>query len=130
MDSKEKSLLFVRLARDRRAKNLTLLDLRGFIFYADYFVICSGRSDRQVQAIAEYIQTKLREYKMRPRSVDGVSAGRWVLMDYGDVIVHIFQQPVRDFYDLEGLWSDAPQVPLPPDPEESEEWEDSFEDAE
>jgi ribosome-associated protein len=118
MESREKSLLIVQLAHSRRAQDLVVLDLRGLVSYTDYFLICSGRSDRQVQAIAEHVEAELRAQKIRPRSIEGLSTGRWVLMDYDDVIVHVFQQSGREFYDLEGLWSDAPRVALPRDEED------------
>ena len=118
MDSKEKALLCVQLARSRRAQDVVVLDLREMISFADYFVLCTGRSDRQVLAIAEHLTRELKPLKVRPRSVEGLSAGRWVLMDLEDVIVHVFQPSVREFYDLEGLWSDAPRLGLPPDVEE------------
>jgi ribosome-associated protein len=130
MDSLEKSLLLVQLARSRRAQDPVVLDLKRLVYFADYFVLCSGRSDRQVQSIAEHLESELRKRKMRPRSVEGRSAGRWVLMDWGDVIVHIFQPSIRDFYDLEGLWSDAPRVPLPPDEEEMAGREDDLDESE
>jgi ribosome-associated protein len=118
MDAREKSLLCVELARRRRAKDVVVLDLKGLVAFTDYFVICTGRSDRQVQAIVQHLEEELRMYRVRPRSIEGFSKGQWVLMDYNDVIVHIFQKPIREFYDLEGLWSDAPAVQLPPDVEE------------
>jgi ribosome-associated protein len=127
MDSLQKSLLCVKAARSKRAKDLVVLDLRELVSYTDYFVICTGRSDRQVQAISEHLEKELRIYDQRPLSIEGFSAGRWILMDYGDVIVHIFQQPVREFYDLEGLWCDAPTIPLPPEPEEEQTPEDEEE---
>lgn len=118
MDSREKSLLIGQLAMSRRAKDLVLLDLRKLVSFADYFLICTGRSDRQVQAIAEHVEAQLRAHRIRPRSIEGLPAGRWVLMDYDDVIVHVFQPPTREFYDLEGLWSDAPRLALPKDEED------------
>jgi ribosome-associated protein len=118
MDSLEKALRCVELARSRRAGDLVVMDLRQLVSFADFFVICTGRSDRQVQAIAEHIEVRLKSLEIRPSSLEGRAGGRWVLMDYGDVIVHVFQEAVRAFYDLEGLWSDAPLVPLPLDPEE------------
>lgn len=115
--SKEKSLLLVQLLWDRKAQDVVVLDLRTLVSFTDYFVICTGRSDRQVQAIAEHLERELKGRKLRPRAIEGLSAARWVLMDFEDVIVHIFQQQVREFYDLEGLWSDAPRLELPAEPE-------------
>jgi ribosome-associated protein len=127
MDSLEKTLLLVQLARSRKAKDLAVLDLRKLVSFADYFVICTARSDRQVQAIAEHLSAEMKLRKQRARSIEGLPTGRWVLIDYDDVLVHIFQKPVREFYDLEGLWSDAPKVPLPPDPEDRDAPEESEE---
>jgi len=118
LPSKDKSLLLAQLMRDRKAQDVVVLDLTKLVSFTDYFVICTGRSDRQVQAIAEYLERELRGRKMRPRAVEGFSAARWVLMDFDDVVVHIFQKAVREFYDLEGLWSDAPRLELPPEPED------------
>ncbi len=82
----------------------------------DYFVICSGRNDRQVKTIAEEVEDQLREeLKIKPIGREGVREARWILLDFGDVVVHIFQPDERDFYRLERLWSDAPRLELPPD---------------
>ncbi|MBI2540184.1 MAG: ribosome silencing factor [Deltaproteobacteria bacterium] len=89
------------------------MEVRGITSIADYFIICSGRSDRQVQSIAQGIEENLGAMGTRPLAVEGMSRGQWVLMDFADVIVHIFYQPVREFYDLEGLWDHAPRVELP-----------------
>ena len=89
------------------------MEVREVTSIADYFIICSGRSDRQVQSIAQGIAENLGVLGMPPLSVEGISRGQWVLMDFADVIVHIFYQPVREFYDLEGLWDHAPRVELP-----------------
>lgn len=116
--SREKTLLMVQLMRDRKAQDVVVLDLRRLVSYTDYFVICTGRSDRQVQAIAEHLERELKDRRLRPRAVEGLPAARWVLMDFEDVIVHIFQKAVRELYDLEGLWSDAPRLELPKEPQE------------
>jgi ribosome-associated protein len=98
---------------DKKASQLVVLEVRDFTSIADYFIICSGRSDRQVQSIAQGIQETARETGIAVISVEGLTRGHWVLMDYADVIVHVFYQPVREFYDLDGLWADAPKVQLP-----------------
>ncbi len=113
VESWEKALLLSRFALEKKAYDLILLEVRGITSIADYFIICSGRSDRQVQSIAQGIEEKLSEMGILLISMEGFSRGQWVLMDYSDVIVHIFYQPVREFYDLEGLWSHAPRVELP-----------------
>lgn len=82
--------------------------------YCDAFVICHGTNRRQVRAIAEGIQESLRERGVRPLGVEGMDASRWVLLDFGDVVVHVFDEPLRGFYDLDGLWGDAPRLPVAP----------------
>jgi ribosome-associated protein len=113
LDSWEKAVLLSRFALEKKSYDLVLMDVRELTSVADYFLICSGRSDRQVQTIAQGIDENLRKLGIKPLSIEGLSRGQWVLMDYADVIVHIFYQPVREFYDLEKLWSDAPRVELP-----------------
>ncbi len=99
-------------AWDRKALDLKIMDVRKLVSYADYFVICSGRSDRQVQAIAQNITDELREYGFRPLGVEGQAHGMWVLMDYGDIIVHIFHLSEREEYGLEQIWKDAPRIDI------------------
>lgn len=109
----ETALLAVEYALDKKAMNLKLLDVRDLSTLTDYLLIASGRSDRQVQAIAENIKTEFKHHhNVLPLAVEGMDKGRWILLDYGDIMVHVFQQPVREFYDLEGLWSEAPEVAL------------------
>ncbi|MBW2108498.1 MAG: ribosome silencing factor [Deltaproteobacteria bacterium] len=93
-----------------KALDVIVLDVRGLASFADSFIICSGRSHRQVTAIAEHIQQELKARGMTPYGLEGLQEGHWILMDYGDVIIHIFYEPVRRFYDLEGLWSDAKRI--------------------
>jgi ribosome-associated protein len=109
----DRTLACVRAALDHKAYDLVVLETGGISSIGDYFVICSGRSDTQVQAIAEAIEGALREHGERPLAVEGLPHAQWVLMDYGDVVVHIFYVPVREFYDLERLWVRAPHVALP-----------------
>ena len=101
---------YVRAAQGRKVKNLVLLDVRGLSSIADFFIICSGRSNRQVSAIADFIQMDLKGKGIRPLSVEGKKEGHWVLLDYGHVILHVFYEPLRDFYDLESLWIDAQRI--------------------
>jgi ribosome-associated protein len=112
-ESRETALLCVRYALDRKAYDLLLLDIHELSSLADFFLICTARSDTQAQAIAESIRSNLAAHGQRPERVEGFSAGQWVLMDYGDVAVHIFLEEVRAFYDLERLWARAPIVDLP-----------------
>lgn len=109
----EKALLCTRFALDRKAYDLELLDVSKLTSVADYFLICTGRSDTQVRAIAQRVEESLRALGVQPLAQEGYSRGHWVLMDYGDVVIHIFYQPIRAFYDLEGLWRKAPRVRLP-----------------
>jgi ribosome-associated protein len=102
--------LYVQAVLGRKAESIVVLDLRGLTSIADTFIICSGRSNRQVSAIADHVERFLRNAKIRPLSVDGKKEGHWVLMDYGDVIIHVFYEETRAFYDLEGLWGDAAHI--------------------
>jgi ribosome-associated protein len=89
------------------------LNVRALTSIADYFILCSGRSDRQVQSIAQGLEENALEESVRAYAIEGTQRGHWVLMDFSDVIVHIFYEPVREFYDLDGLWSHAPRAALP-----------------
>lgn len=102
--------LFVQAALGKKAQGVVVLDVRELTSIADVFIICSGRSNRQVSAIADHIQRFLRKQSIKPLSVEGKSEGLWVLMDYGHVIIHVFYETTRAFYDLEGLWSDAKRI--------------------
>ena len=100
----------VELAEDKKAADIVLLDLAGLTTLADYFVICSGGSERQLDAIADGIISTLRDEKQKPIGREGVPASHWVLLDFGSVIVHIFTPPERDYYGLEKHWSEAKTV--------------------
>ena len=106
----ERALECTRAALDHKAYDLVVLETGRLTSIADYFVICSGRSDTQVQAIAQAVEKQIGE---RPLSIEGLPHAQWVLLDYGDVVVHIFYVPLREFYDLERLWLRAPRVELP-----------------
>jgi ribosome-associated protein len=100
-------------AGDVKAEDLVTLDLREYISYTDYFVICTGRSDRQVKAIHDRIAEGMKhEHEMLPIRADGVASKQWILLDYGDVVVHIFTPEMREFYQLERLWGEAPKLEL------------------
>ncbi|MFQ5666971.1 MAG: ribosome silencing factor [Candidatus Binatia bacterium] len=103
----------MRFALEKKAYDLVLLEVGQLTSLADYFLICTGRSDTQVQAITQSIEQNLQRHGVRPASVEGYTHGQWVVVDYGDVVVHVFYEPVREFYDLERLWARAPQVRLP-----------------
>jgi ribosome-associated protein len=93
---------------------MKVLHISSLSTITDYLVIASGTSNRQVQAIAEAVSVGLKDkYNIAPIAVEGMKEGRWVLLDYGDVMVHVFQQQVREFYDLDGLWSEAPELEIP-----------------
>jgi ribosome-associated protein len=108
INGKERVLLCVNASLQRKAKDLIILNVKEYSSIADYFIICSGTSDRQVHAIAASIQENLKEYGILPLGIEGERLGKWVLMDYADVIIHIFYEPIREFYDIERLWSDVP----------------------
>ena len=97
-------------AADRKAQDIVQLDLRGMIGYADYFVICSGRTDRQTRAIHDAIHEGMKARGILPRRVEGLSEARWILMDYLDVVVHVFTPDTREYYRLEQLWGEAPST--------------------
>lgn len=104
------------LALERKASDVVVLDLRGISSATDFFVLASGSSDVQVRSIAEHIQVEMKSIGARPEHVEGLRAGSWVLLDYIDVVVHVFHSQAREFYQLETLWGDAPQTPFE-DPE-------------
>jgi len=112
-DSRARALRGVNAALERKAKDLVILNVKEISAFADYFIICSGTSDRQVRAIAASIQENLKKTDILPLGIEGEAAGQWVLMDYDDVIIHIFLESVRTFYDLERLWSEAPRFAVP-----------------
>ena len=109
-DFEEDLDLYVQAALSRKAEGLILLDVRDLTSIADAFIVCSGRSNRQVSAIADNIQRFLKDKNIRPLHVEGKNEGHWVLMDYGHIIIHIFYESTRFFYDIEGLWADARRI--------------------
>lgn len=111
--SKDKALECARAAIDKKAENLKVLNLTDLSSFTDYFLICSGMSDRQVQAIADSVEATMANQGHELVSVEGYGEGRWVLMDFGDVVVHVFLDALREYYDLENLWADAPRVKIP-----------------
>ncbi len=109
----QRALACAKYALERKAYDLVVLEVGALTSVADYFLLCTGRSDTQVQAIAQRIEEGLRAEGARPLSVEGYRNAHWVVLDYGDVLVHVFYEPVRAFYDLERLWSRAPHPALP-----------------
>jgi len=104
--------LAIRAASDKKATNIVILDLREIASFTDYFILCTGRATRQVQAIADEIQDQLRNEKCRTSHIEGYQKAEWILMDYGDFVVHIFGQEAREFYNLERLWRDAKRTEI------------------
>ncbi len=134
--AKDKATLCAYYAYDKKAYDIRVLKVGVLTPITEYFVICSGRSVRQVRAIAEHIQTTLKQDQAQhPLGVEGLQEGTWILLDYDDVVVHVFYEPTRDLYCLEKLWSEVPLLRLPeletdtvstvePHEEDEEEWED------
>ncbi len=102
--------LYLNAALGKKGIGPVVLDVRELTSIADVFIILSGRSNRQVISIAEFIQSELKKHGIKPLSVEGKNEGLWVLIDYGHVIIHVFHEPVRTFYDIEGLWIDAKKI--------------------
>lgn len=100
------------IASDAKAEDLIVLDVEGISSFTDYFVIMNGRSTRHVQGIAESIENQLRSKRIKATQVEGLQEGMWVLLDFGEVVVHIFYHEQRSFYNLEGLWHDARKVEI------------------
>jgi ribosome-associated protein len=115
--AKRVALAIAEAGLDKKAVNVEIIDVLGKVDYADYLVVMSGRSDRQVAALARGIEEDVEaKTKTKCLGVEGASQGRWVLMDFGDVVVHIFHEDVRGYYDLESLWMDAARVPVADQP--------------
>ncbi|HAI09252.1 MAG: ribosome silencing factor [Dehalococcoidia bacterium] len=110
MDSTEIAQLVVELASDKLAEDIRMLDLRPVTYFADYFVIMSAGSSRQIEALEEDIIEALKESDVRPFHREGTAASGWVLLDFSDVVVHIMGSEEREFYELERLWFQAPQI--------------------
>lgn len=110
MDSQQLAVRIARLADDKKASDIHVLWIADLLVVTDFFVICSGNTDRQVKTIAQTIRDELKGAGVRPLWVDGESQGAWVVMDYGSVVAHIFRLEEREYYRLEKLWRDAPSV--------------------
>ncbi len=111
--SLDKALYAAKAAIDKKAENVKILDLTNLSGFTEYFVIASGTSDRQVQSIADSVENSAKEKGFEVVSSEGYGEGRWVLIDLGDVVVHLFLDALREYYDLENLWVDAPRVKIP-----------------
>lgn len=110
LDGLELARICSRIAQDNKAEDVVALDVREMSSFTDFFVLMSGRSTRHVQALAESMENELRSKRIKTSRAEGLQEGKWVLLDFGDVIVHVFYHEQREFYDLEGLWHDAPRV--------------------
>lgn len=111
-DALEGAKAALEAALDKKALEPSLLDVRALCSYTEYILMVSGRSDRQVDAIADAVTDAVRALGRRPLGVEGVASGQWALLDFGDLVVHVFLHPVRQHYDLESLWHEAPRVPI------------------
>lgn len=109
----ERILNALRAADDKKAENSIVLDLQSVSDFTSFFVITGGTNIRQVQAIADGIEEELKKSRVKPSRIEGYSTGEWILLDYGDIIVHVFEQKTRELYDLERLWRDARRVQIP-----------------
>lgn len=112
MKVSEKAFLAAEIIKERKANNPVLFEVGTLTSIADYFLVASGSSNRQVQAICRHLVRKMKEQGFKTFGIEGESDGHWILIDYGDLIIHVFFEPVREFYDLEGLWVEAPKVNL------------------
>ena len=112
INSRSKALFIAKIAQDKKAHDIVILDMRKISNITDFFIICSGKSTRQVKAIADYLLQKLKEFGHKVWHIEGYQYAFWVLLDCSDVIVHLFHTSTREFYDLERLWGDAPQISL------------------
>jgi len=107
--TKERLLLCINATLQKKAKDIVVLNLKDISAFTDYMIICSGASEREVQAIAQAIQQFLKKADIRPMGVEGEANGQWVLLDYDDIVISVFYEPVRTFYDIENLW-DSPRM--------------------
>ena len=113
IETKEKALKLARAAWEKHAQHPVLIEVKSESDVTDYFLVCSANSDRGVKTIVESIERKLKELGEKIIGIEGYSEGKWVLIDSADVVAHVFYEPLRDFYDIESLWIDAPRVDLP-----------------
>lgn len=114
----QKALLAAQAAIDKKALGPVLIDLTETQSYTDYLLVASATGSRAVRAIAEHVEQVMPSMAISPLGVEGITEGRWALLDYGELVFHVFDQPLREFYDLEGMWFDAPRVPLSVPPEQ------------
>ncbi|MFP4056402.1 MAG: ribosome silencing factor [Candidatus Brocadiia bacterium] len=120
LNSTQTAIACARICDELKAQDVLVLDIRKLTQFADYFVLCTGASARQLRAISERIQRHLKDHGVRKFGVEGEAEGGWILLDYVDAVVHIFSPGARGFYQLEMLWGDAPEVDWQAPPEEAE----------
>jgi len=113
--AKETALLCINAALEKKPKDLIIMNIRQISSFADYYILMTGSSDREVQAISSIIRERMKEKGVLPLNTEGATYGKWILLDYIDVVISIFHEPVRAFYDLERLWPDAPFMKIPDD---------------
>ncbi|MBI4654828.1 MAG: ribosome silencing factor [Nitrospirae bacterium] len=111
-DSREKAIKAAKIASSKKARDIIILDLSGITPIADYFVICSGENPTHIKALADAIEENFSKKKITPLGVEGFSLARWVLMDYDDVVIHIFDEETRNYYEVEKLWLDASRITM------------------
>ena len=104
------ALLAAEVCDEKKAKEIVVLDVRKITTISDYFIVCSTSNERQARAIADDLRVRMKELGKREMGVEGIEDARWVLQDFGDIVLHIFHESQREFYDIEGLWADAKQV--------------------
>lgn len=121
-DTEALAMAIVEAAWERKARNVRVIDVRGRVSYTDFIIICHGTSARHARTIADFIVADLRPVKVRPLGVEGTSTGDWILVDFGDAVVHVFDEPVRAEFALESVFADAPRLKIdsPPDLEDAE----------
>ena len=111
-DSRKQAIRAAEIALGKKARDTIILELRDLSTIADYFIICSGDNPAQIRAIAEAILENFSKIKVFPAGKEGMNSARWVLIDYGDIVIHIFDEETRAYYELEKLWIDAPRIPV------------------
>lgn len=109
LETEKRALVCIGACLEKKARNVLIMEVSEFSSFTDFFVICSGTSSRHVQAIAAFIQETMKKEGILPLGVEGEAVGTWILLDYDDVVVHVFYEPVREFYDIERLWPEAPR---------------------
>lgn len=108
----EKASISYNAALNKKASDVSVLDIRGVSNATDFFMVCSGESNRQVQAIADEVLTKLREKGVKPIGVEGYKTAKWILLDFSDIVVHVFHEETRKYYEIERLWDGVPKVEI------------------